>query len=574
MAVSDKTVVPMPKVDLVTRGSHGISFFQSGGAPEGHEFVDRGAPSTSVDCRVIAFSPDGTQLAWCDGKSVHVIDATTLEQQQTIPKSKTRHIQFSPLGTYVVTWEPYAILQGQSVGDPNLEIWTGGEKAAEFIQKLQHNWCPQWSEDEQLCARNVTNEVHFFDGGLLPGASVVSRKLQVENLTTFALSPGKSPCRIACYVPGTKGAPSFVRLYEYPRLEGAGSILANKSFYRADSVTFLWNRKGSGLLVLTNTEVDKTGGSYYGEQGLHYLSVRGDGNMVPLQKKGPIYSVEWNPDSEDFCVVYGFMPSVATLFNCKCEPVFEFGTAHRNCVNYNPQGNIICLSGFGNLKGSMEFWDRSRLKLISNPVAPNTTQLEWSPDGIYVATATNAPRLRVDNGWKVWHFTGSLLFSQEAGPKQELWEVKWRPALAGTYPPPDPTQGPPPSRAQHKSEAKQTAAYVPPALRGKTRPKGDVPPAKAPHPKGKRRDQGTGRSNDRSAEQGDAVATAKCIVGEEAKEGGSEKEKKVKQLRKKLKQIEQIKQQQAEGKVLEVNQVEKIGLEQAFLEELRTLELS
>ena len=30
--------------------------------------------------------------------------------------------------------------------------------------------CPQWSEDEQLCARNVTNEVHFFDGGL-PGVA-------------------------------------------------------------------------------------------------------------------------------------------------------------------------------------------------------------------------------------------------------------------------------------------------------------------------------------------------------------------------------------------------------------------
>ena len=83
-----------------------------------------------------------------------------------------------------------------------------------------------------------------------------------------------------------------------------------------------------------------------------------------------------------------------------------------------------------------------------------------------------------------------------------------------------------------------------------------------------------GHDNSHSGEQGEAVATAKSIVGEETKEGGSEKEKKVKQLKKKLKQIEQIKQQEAEGKVLEVNQVEKIRMEQAFLEELRTLELS
>ena len=41
-----------------------------------------------------------------------------------------------------------------------------------------------------------------------------------------------------------QGAPSFVRLYEYPRLEGPGAIVASKSFYRADTVSFLWNNKG------------------------------------------------------------------------------------------------------------------------------------------------------------------------------------------------------------------------------------------------------------------------------------------------------------------------------------------
>ena len=41
---------------------------------------------------------------------------------------------------------------------------------------------------------------------------------------------------------------------------------------------------GSGLLVMTTVDVDKSGASYYGEQGLHYLSVRGDGNIVHLGK--------------------------------------------------------------------------------------------------------------------------------------------------------------------------------------------------------------------------------------------------------------------------------------------------
>lgn len=42
---------------------------------------------------------------------------------------------------------------------------------------------------------------------------------------------------------------------------------------------------GSAVLVLTTTEVDKTGASYYGEQGLHYLSAKGEGNSVILSKE-------------------------------------------------------------------------------------------------------------------------------------------------------------------------------------------------------------------------------------------------------------------------------------------------
>ena len=35
------------------------------------------------------------------------------------------------------------------------------------------------------------------------------------------------------------------------------------------------------------------------------------------------------------------MPAKATLFDLKCEPLFDFGTGPRNDVFYNPQGNNI-----------------------------------------------------------------------------------------------------------------------------------------------------------------------------------------------------------------------------------------
>lgn len=35
------------------------------------------------------------------------------------------------------------------------------------------------------------------------------------------------------------------------------------------------------------------------------------------------------------------MPAKATLYNLKCEPLFDFGTGPRNLAFYNPQGNNI-----------------------------------------------------------------------------------------------------------------------------------------------------------------------------------------------------------------------------------------
>lgn len=95
----------------------------------------------------------------------------------------------------------------------------------------------------------------------------------------------------------SQGAPCFARIFAYPNLN-ASAIMASRSFYKSDSVSFSWNKKGvvflcteirrdvvstgSAVLVITTTEVDKTGASYYGEQGLHYLSAHGESNMVQL----------------------------------------------------------------------------------------------------------------------------------------------------------------------------------------------------------------------------------------------------------------------------------------------------
>lgn len=168
--------------------------------------------------------------------------------------------------------------------------------------------------------------------------------------------------------------------------------------FQADRVDMLWNRQGTSVLLMTSTEVDKTGASYYGKQTLHYLNTKGETAMVMPSKEGQVHAVEWSPRQTEFCVIYGLMPSKATLFNHKCEAIFEFGTKHQNSIFFNPFGNILILAGFGNLGGNIELWDMVNKKLIGTSQAPDTTLLQWSPDGEHYMTATTAPRLRMNNG--------------------------------------------------------------------------------------------------------------------------------------------------------------------------------
>uniref|UniRef100_A0A8D3D5J2 Eukaryotic translation initiation factor 2A n=1 Tax=Scophthalmus maximus TaxID=52904 RepID=A0A8D3D5J2_SCOMX len=422
-----------------------------------------------------------------------------------------------------------------------------------------------------------------------PYSNSIANKLHMQKVSDFALSPGGQPSKVAVYVPGSKGAPSFVRLYQYPVLGGPTAALANKSFFKADRVSMLWNKKASAVLVTASTEVDKTGASYYGEQTLHYLAVNGETAVVQLPKNGPIYDVAWSPTSTEFCVVFGFMPAKATVFNLKCDPVFDFGTGPRNAAYYSPQGHILVLAGFGNLRGQMEVWDMKKYKQVSKPQAPDATHFSWCPDGEHIVTATCSPRLRVSNGYKIWHYTGSLLHKVDVATGSELWEVLWQPFPDGSFPERAVKYQAAPSELG-TTQALPTQAYRPPALRHLP-----ATPSSKLHeeePPQNMRPGVSGEKNlSKSALKNQKKREAKKAAKQESKSepppdpvpvtnsqpepssGDPETDKKIKNLKKKLKAIEELKEQQASGRLLQKNQLEKMQKEQQLLDELDELNI-
>ena len=181
-------------------------------------------------------------------------------------------LTWSPLGSLLATWEQYAVIQGQQP-QPNLHLWDAktGQKVKSFFQKKMSGWCPQWSSEERICSRMVNNEVQFYEDN---NFQAIADKIHMPKVANYSMAQCSSKSlHVVTYVPGSKGGPSFSKMFQHPNFEDS-QVIANKSFFQADSVEFKWNRPGTVVLLLTQSEVDKTGGSYYGKQQLNYMSVK------------------------------------------------------------------------------------------------------------------------------------------------------------------------------------------------------------------------------------------------------------------------------------------------------------
>ncbi len=271
---------------------------------------------------------------------------------------------------------------------------------------------------------------------------------------TFSLSP-MLPIAIASFIPVRGSKPCEIAIYSGPLTNLAPQptkAVASINLFRGTHANYEWSKDGVYALIRTDTDVDVTGKSYYGESSLFLLRRQKDMNMaqpsaiaVSVPKEGGIHAFAFLPTSKLFCVLSGSMPATCTLHNvfngsiiCELE-----STLGRNTISLCPFGRFIMLGGFGNLPGNMEFWEvkatadqnnkkgppivKSRL-LSSTRTKNPAISWGWSPCGRYFLTATLAPRMNVDNGYELRTYKGELV---KSGSEKVLLGCQFRPAIPG-----------------------------------------------------------------------------------------------------------------------------------------------
>ncbi|CAN9085933.1 unnamed protein product [Alternaria alternata] len=459
---------------LAYRSAKGIGLFNA--APVYEALPGFVRPEGNLRC--CCYSPDSKYFAWATPEQVSVIDASVGHVITTLPTPNVYELGFSPLGTYLITWQrPSKDEDGNAV--KNLRVWKtlsdeaedDGSRAVigEYVQKNQSGWNLQYTSDEKYCARVVTNEVQFFQSSDLRNPW---NKLRVEGVTDMMLAPGKNHS-VAVFVPERKGMPAAVKVFQVPQFT---QPVSQKTFFKGDKVQLKWNDLGTSLIVLAQTEVDKSNKSYYGETNMYILSANGTfDSRIQLDKEGPIHDVSWSPNSKEFGVTYGYMPAKTTIFNQRAVAQHSFDLGPRNTILFSPHGRFVIVAGFGNLAGDMDIYDLEKnFAKVCHVKTSNSTYCEWSPDGQHILTATTSPRLRVDNGIRIYHVSGGLMYNEDMA---ELYHVVWRPQPTSMHPLTDPlTTIPTPHSSAlaylstQKTPSKPAGAYRPPGARGTATP--------------------------------------------------------------------------------------------------------
>ncbi|QDZ20404.1 eukaryotic translation initiation factor 2A [Chloropicon primus] len=416
--------------------------------------------------------------------SVVVQDAR--DSYKTVFSSPMKHVvglDVSPLGNFLVTYQrpikdqpneknlKVFALRSQDrdeSGNPT-EVYAQPQK-----QASQDMWpLYQFDQNEEHMYRSVANEVHAIKTAAYGDG--IAKKLRVKGLNTFAISKGPEP-KVAVYCPESKGAPGSVQIFDLETDFSSESKSnpqpsARRSFYRSSRAKLMWNASGKALLAWAFSDVDKTNQNYFGEQSLHFLSADGDREQLVELKDGPIHDVKWAPNGQHFVAIHGFMPAKATLFDHKCKPIYDFGSGPRNTVEWSPFSRFLVIGGFGNLPGDIEFYDKKadgKCKVMGKVRAACTVNCGWAPDGRHLITSTTSPRLRVDNGFKVFHYNGDLVHEQKV---DVLLQVDFGPSPPDLYQDrpasPDKVKKSLAKAASGGSSGSRPAAYVPPHLKNK-----------------------------------------------------------------------------------------------------------
>ena len=152
------------------------------------------------------YTNDGKYAACFKSKNdpIEIINNETETIVCIINITEVQHIEFSPLGNYLLTWSRPKKTTGDQQPEANSHIWhiPSGVLLKSFYQKVYKNNLIQWTNDETLLFYMVTNELQIYtilstteeenESSVASTISNNAKKLYHKGLTSYKVSNSPS----------------------------------------------------------------------------------------------------------------------------------------------------------------------------------------------------------------------------------------------------------------------------------------------------------------------------------------------------------------------------------------------
>ncbi|KAG7191697.1 Translation initiation factor 3 subunit b [Scheffersomyces spartinae] len=441
-------------------------------------------PRKGFTSKYAKFSPRGTYLFSIHPQGIQCWGGEDFHSIHKFVHNQVRLVDFSPNEKYMVTLSPLPIeipdspeelarcpFGPESKGH-KLVIWdlTTGEPARTFAlpphlegQKEMPWPLVKWSYDDKYCARQGPDALAIYE---TPSFQLLDKQLvKIEGIVDFDWAPsgvhlngskGESEYVLSYWTPESSNQTARVALMHIP----SKKVLRTVNLFQVSDCKMHWQDEGRFMCVKVDRH-SKSGKTLF--TNLEFFKVtEKDIPVEKLELKDVAINFAWEPKSERFITISNldngntnpaiprnainfYAPETTTKNNIvttKYKLFAEFTDKHSNTILWAPKGRFVVVATITKSNGEIEFFDcnyeddkttkkggknDTNVKLLRTEKYPGMTNMSWDPSGRFLAAWSSNWMHSIDNGYRLFEFTGNMLREE---PIDQFKEFIWRPRPA------------------------------------------------------------------------------------------------------------------------------------------------
>lgn len=441
-------------------------------------------PRKGFTSKYAKFSPKGKYLFSIHPQGVQSWGGDGFQSINKFIHNQVRLIDFSPNEKFLVTLSPLPITYPDNPAEQahfpfgpeseghKLVIWDleTSEPVRTFAlpphlegQKDMPWPLVKWSHDDKYCARQGPGALAVYE---TPSFQLIDKKLiKIDDIMDFEWAPAGvhlSGSRsehgehvLSYWTPESSNQTARVALMQIPSRQ----VLRTINLFQVSDCKMHWQDESKFLCVKVDRHT-KSGKTIF--SNLEFFKVtEKDIPVEKLELKDVVINFAWEPRSERFVTISrlddgSINPSIpkntisffAPVTQIKGRVTYtnytkvaEYTDRHSNTVFWSPKGKYIVVATVAKTNGELEFFDSSfeedkpsnnkkstgTVKLLRSEKFGGMTNLSWDPSGRFVAAWSSIWLHSIENGYKLFEFTGNLLRDDSI---DHFKEFIWRPRPA------------------------------------------------------------------------------------------------------------------------------------------------